>query len=67
MIKVGIAIDTCKLDVFDEVLTKAGYSYTKLRGMTADTLLLMVECDDIDVLAKHVLAAQDKYRKSRMI
>jgi len=55
--KIGIVLDAWKLTIFDRRLTKAGYTFKKLPGITADTLLLTVETDDKDGLHKVVTAA----------
>lgn len=55
--KIGIAIDSWKLRIFERRLTKAGFVYGKHPGVTKDTLLLTVDTDDKDGLFTIVKAA----------
>ena len=43
--KIAIAIDNWKLPIFKAALTEGGFQFTKLPGVTADTLLLTVTAD----------------------
>lgn len=54
--KSAIAIDKWKLKFFRKGLTKAGFSFTKLQGVTDDTYLLQVEHrnDQVEKLTKVV-------------
>jgi hypothetical protein len=53
----GIAIDRWKLPIFCRHLTIAGYDYSTHPGVTADTMLLKVECDSVEALEPVARAA----------
>lgn len=57
MLKVAIAIDEWKLPIFERRLSQAGYAYEKGVGLTADTLLLTVQAENIEALGVVVKAA----------
>jgi len=51
----AIAIDSWKLPVFTKMLKKAGYQFTKAKGLTDDTLFLKVETEDLEKLKDLVI------------
>jgi hypothetical protein len=55
--KAGIAIDNWKLSIFERRLTNAGFSFKKNGGLTADTMVLTVESNNLERLAEVVKAA----------
>lgn len=55
--KAGIAIDDWKLPIFDRHLSRAGYTYEKHPGLTADTMTLIVLTEDAKALEGVVMAA----------
>lgn len=61
----GVAIDEWKLPIFVRHLTQAGYGYTKHSGVTADTLLLKVECDSVEALEPVLRAANAEAAASK--
>lgn len=61
--RAGIAIDTWKLSIFHEELTKYGFGYTQGVGLTKDTMMLYVETDDKPKLAFAVQEAQKRCAK----
>lgn len=58
MKKAAVVIDSWKLEVFKEHLLKAGYSYTILPGITADTLTIQVSYAWVHQLKPVIEAAQ---------
>jgi len=48
--KIGIAIDTWKLTIFEDALKAAGFTWERKPGVTEDTLLLTVEAPSADPL-----------------
>lgn len=63
--KAGIAIDGWKLDIFDRHLKDGGFEYVKCPGITADTLTLQVETDDVNKLAQVIQRAQLECSRER--
>jgi len=53
----GVAIDTWKLPIFKRHLNEAGFSFTRHKGLTKDTLILKVECEWVNDLKPVVEAA----------
>lgn len=65
MLKAAIAIDDWKLPIFERHLSKAGYTFEQLPGVTGDSLFLMVNSLSFKDLEKVVRAANTEARKSR--
>ena len=63
--KAGIAIDAWKLEIFERHLSQAGYAYEKSAGLTADTLMLCVETDNMIALEGVLRAANTEAAKTR--
>jgi len=57
MKRVGIAIDSWKLQIFTRRLTNAGIQFTTGPGVSADTMALYVETDDVKTVAEVCMAA----------
>lgn len=57
--RIGIAIDNWKLDIFKRNLTDAGFGYSQTPGVTADTIMLYVVIEDkrLESLKTVVIAA----------
>ena len=63
MITAGIMIDDWKFPIFKKRLTDTGYSFTKLPGITKDTLLLQVETESLESLKLTVEKINAELRK----
>jgi len=50
--KAAIVIDTWKLAIFKKGLKKSGYTFTKGKGLTPDSLVLTVKYEDYQALDK---------------
>lgn len=57
MLRAAIGIDDWKLPIFERYLSEAGFTYEQGAGVTADTLMLYVETDDLNRLAQVVKTA----------
>lgn len=55
--KIGIVIDDWKIIIFDRRLKRAGFTYEKHPGVTADSLMLVVITDEKTKLAKVIKEA----------
>jgi hypothetical protein len=66
MKKVAIMLDAWKLKIFKKHLDGASFSYKKHPGLTANTLTLKVETDDVPRLKTTVEAAQRECARARM-
>lgn len=55
--KAAIAIDGWKLPIFERNLSQSGYAYEKGPGVTADTLILTINTDNLEALSGIVKAA----------
>lgn len=64
MLRFAIAIDDWKLGIFERHLSQAGYAYEKSPGITADTLLLMVETKNPEALEVVVRSASAEAAKT---
>ena len=71
--KVGIVIETRKQKIFEKLLTEAGYSFKRGKGLIANSMNLYVEIDDHQVgagepekLAAVVRKAQEKAALSKL-
>ena len=60
MKKAAVCIDDWKLSIFTEELAAAGFKFTKLPGVTRDTLTLQVETPSVEVLMPVVVKANDR-------
>lgn len=62
LMKVGIAIDDWKRPTFERILSASGFDYEVFPGVTSDTLLIRVMCDekDLDRLHETVQKCQNK-------
>jgi hypothetical protein len=58
--KVGVVIDSWKLQIFIRHLESAGYSWTQHDGLYPDTLILVVICDSKKDIHKIIKAANDE-------
>ncbi len=58
--RAGIAIDDWKLPIFERHLSEAGFAWKQSSGVTADTLLLFVECEFAADLMPIVSAANEE-------
>ena len=58
--KVGIAIDSWKLAIFERHLESAGYAFESHPGVAADTLTLIVVTDSVSELRPIVEAANNE-------
>jgi hypothetical protein len=65
MKKAAILIDAYKLPVFEDDLTKAGFTYTVCNGVTSDTLLISVETETIAKLQPVVERANKRARDEK--
>ncbi len=72
--KAGIVIETWKQKIFEKLLTEAGYSFKRGKGLIANTMNLYVEIDDKligsagepEKLAGVVRAANDAAARSKL-
>jgi Pyruvate/2-oxoacid:ferredoxin oxidoreductase delta subunit len=55
--KSAIAIDDWKFSIFERHLAQAGYAYKKVPGLTANTMLLTVNTENVEALEVVVRAA----------
>lgn len=62
--KAAIAIDDWKLTIFQRHLEQSGYEFTQGPGLTAGTLLLMVQTTNPEALAVVVGAANTEAAKT---
>jgi hypothetical protein len=60
--KIAIAIDDWKLQVFDRHLVNAGYKYESRPGLSENTMILTVDADS-QILSPIVRAANDECAK----
>lgn len=58
--RVGIAIDSWKLPIFERHLRWSGYSWKNAGQLTSETLLLQVETNNVEALHVVVKAANDE-------
>lgn len=66
MMKIGIVIDTWKLDIFNRHLSEAGYKYDKCNATASgNTLLLKVYTHSVVDMEKVVRAAGDECAQSK--
>lgn len=63
--KIGIAIDKWKLEIFERHLSQAGYGYLVKPGWNADISLLTVTTDNKEALAGVVEAANTECARTR--
>lgn len=63
--RAGIAIDGWKLSIFKKHLEGAGFTFEQVSGVTADTLMLMVDTVRTAELAAAIVAANTEARYSR--
>ena len=63
-LKAAIAIDAWKLPIFERRLKQAGYTFTNRGGLTADTLVLTVDTENMGALAAVVYAANNEAARS---
>jgi len=61
-----IVIDCWKFDIFEKILTDAGFEFEKKPGVTDDTFSLVVENDDLKKLDKTVRKANYKAAAPRL-
>lgn len=64
----GIIIDNWKLPIFERHLTQAGYSFEKPGGpggFTEDTMVLMVDTENIEALHEVVKAANKEAARTK--
>jgi len=66
MKKAGIMLDSWKLKIFKKHLDKAGYTYKKHPGLTANTVTLKVETDDLQRLQTVLQDAQGECLRLKM-
>lgn len=65
MPKAAIAIDNWKKDIFERHLSQAGYSFSRSPGLTAGTMFLSVQTENIEALAEVVKAATIEAARTR--
>lgn len=62
--KCGIVVDNWKLPVFRKQLTAAGYEYSEVGALTANTSVLTVEANDMLALEKLLRTCQAECRRN---
>ncbi len=62
--KAAVMIDDWKLPIFERHLSQAGYVYQKGPGLTAGTLSLYVQTQDVVPLGVVVRAANEEARRT---
>jgi len=65
MKKVGIGIDSYKLDVFKKYLDNGGYTYKVFSSLGEDTYFISVQTDSVAKLQEIVVKANNKARHKK--